>query len=651
MNENSIIRLCATSFSCQDVEAAKDLLYDSAQVKDKKIKRKGKAEVKVQKDVEDIISLIKSTPAECFPIFVARDIRKLPPVTFDHVDVSRLLKDIIILQDQVQDIKQRYATNEQLNDLKHEFVNLRQESLINNIEPLNYVNMKRGYKRTMQLENHETDSGPFGILNITHDNEQERVDFTADDRARTANREILSEEVIAERAETEILPSVSHTNRPSARAGVLGAAAIQSVEAPTVVSHAVSMVETKVALPMASPSSVRMSAERLEQKTSMNTCNELAPISLATVVAKVLDGLLDHQLSKCIELNECQFGFRSGLSTETAILRLKHTVQYYTTRKTPVYACFLDLSKAFDLVSYNVLWDKLRRDTNTPGEVINLLKYWYHNQTNTVRWAGSHSSQYSLECGVRQGGLSSPRLFNLYVNGLIDELSRAGVGCSIDGKMVNNISYADDMVLLSPSVRALEVLVGICERYALSHGLKYNTTKSEILVFKAGKKSPHIVPPVRIGDVPLRRVTKFKYLGHWVTEDLTDDEDMERERRALSVRCNMVIRRFSGSFNALRIQYNRSFRMLMGLPRFCRLSNKVCSASGMFAEAKVDCFYTIIRKRVASLMRRIRVSPFSLLNSLLERLDCPIIRHWNRVHMCANVSGTNYRFDNKYKSN
>lgn len=279
MNENSIIRLCATSFSCQDVEAAKDLLYDSAQVKDKKIKRKGKAEVKVQKDVEDIISLIKSTPAECFPIFVARDIRKLPPVTFDHVDVSRLLKDIIILQDQVQDIKQRYATNEQLNDLKHEFVNLRQESLINNIEPLNYVNMKRGYKRTMQLENHETDSGPFGILNITHDNEQERVDFTADDRARTANREILSEEVIAERAETEILPSVSHTNRPSARAGVLGAAAIQSVEAPTVVSHAVSMVETKVALPMASPSSVRMSAERLEQKTSMNTCNELASYS------------------------------------------------------------------------------------------------------------------------------------------------------------------------------------------------------------------------------------------------------------------------------------------------------------------------------------------------------------------------------------
>lgn len=107
--------------------------------------------------------------------------------------------------------------------------------------------------------------------------------------------------------------------------------------------------------------------------------NNYRPISLETVVAKVLDRLLDRQLAQYIQLNEAQFGFRPGLSTETAILRLKHTVNYYTSRNTPVYACFLDLSKAFDLVLYNILWDKLLRETSTPKELVHILEYWYHN--------------------------------------------------------------------------------------------------------------------------------------------------------------------------------------------------------------------------------------------------------------------------------
>lgn len=60
------------------------------------------------------------------------------------------------------------------------------------------------------------------------------------------------------------------------------------------------------------------------------------PISLATIIAKVLDSLIDQQLDKYLILNDAQFGFKPILSTETAILCLKQTVQYYTSRKTPV---------------------------------------------------------------------------------------------------------------------------------------------------------------------------------------------------------------------------------------------------------------------------------------------------------------------------
>lgn len=76
-----------------------------------------------------------------------------------------------------------------------------------------------------------------------------------------------------------------------------------------------------------------------------------------------------------------------------------------------------------------------------------MFKYWYNNQTNTVRWMESFSEPFKMECGVRQGGLSCSKLFNLYINSLIEELSSTHVGCHIDDVCVNNMSYADDMVL------------------------------------------------------------------------------------------------------------------------------------------------------------------------------------------------------------
>ncbi|KAL0819820.1 hypothetical protein ABMA28_007847 [Loxostege sticticalis] len=259
-----------------------------------------------------------------------------------------------------------------------------------------------------------------------------------------------------------------------------------------------------------------------------------------------------------------------------------------------------------------------------------------------------------MECGVRQGGLSSPRLFNLYMNGLIGELSGTHIGCHIDGVCMNNMSYADDMVLLSPSIGGLRRLVAICESYAVAHWLKYNVKKSELMMFKTNSINYSDVPGVSLNGSPLSWVTKFKYLGHWVTDDLRDNMDIERERRSLAVRCNMLARRFARCTNAvkitlfkaycqsfytcglwtcytqraysdLRVQYNNALRILLGLPWRC-------SASGMFAEAHTDDFYAIIRKRSASMLTRLRSSTNSLLSVFKDRWDTPLLRHWVKLH-------------------
>ncbi|CAK1595278.1 unnamed protein product [Parnassius mnemosyne] len=299
-----------------------------------------------------------------------------------------------------------------------------------------------------------------------------------------------------------------------------------------------------------------------------------------------------------------------------------------------------------------------------PGGLINIFKYWYEHQTNRVRWLGELSDEYRLECGVRQGGLTSPSLFNLYVNRLIVELSDTRVGCSIDGHCINSISYADDMVLLSPSIAGLRKLIGVCERYALSHGLLYNVKKSELLIFQARRRKLGDVPRVLLNGVALGRVNAFKYLGHVVTEDLKDDADIERERRAMAVRCNMLARRFARcsfgvkitlfkafcqtlytcnlwvnytqrAINALRIQYNNAFRVLVALPR-------CCSASAMFAHAHTDGFHAVLRRRIASLMLRTRGSANTILNVLSDKPDSPLLWHWLQMHVPGAPEGGRY---------
>lgn len=131
------------------------------------------------------------------------------------------------------------------------------------------------------------------------------------------------------------------------------------------------------------------------------------PVTIATIgffyitlAAKVLNNLLNHTLDSYLKLNNAQFGFRSRLSTETAILRLKHTVSYYTDRKTKVYANLLELSKLFYLVSCKLLWQKwgLDRGTSAPLKKSNILII---SITTNKCCKVVGNGEFKIRCGVR----------------------------------------------------------------------------------------------------------------------------------------------------------------------------------------------------------------------------------------------------------
>ena len=79
-----------------------------------------------------------------------------------------------------------------------------------------------------------------------------------------------------------------------------------------------------------------------------------------------------------------------------------------------------------------------------------------------VRSGNSLSMTFSCSNGIRQGRQLSPLLYNAYTDNLNHHLQATGVGCYVGGAWVNSLSYADDMVLLAPTVTALQTLLEVC---------------------------------------------------------------------------------------------------------------------------------------------------------------------------------------------
>ena len=77
---------------------------------------------------------------------------------------------------------------------------------------------------------------------------------------------------------------------------------------------------------------------------------------------------------------------------------------------------------------------------------------------------------------MRQGGILSPKLFIVYMDGLSDQLNNSNIGGNFgSGQLVNHIRYADDMCLLSFSLAGMQKLLNMCDQYSNDHDLIYNS--------------------------------------------------------------------------------------------------------------------------------------------------------------------------------
>ena len=152
------------------------------------------------------------------------------------------------------------------------------------------------------------------------------------------------------------------------------------------------------------------------------------------------------------------------------------------------------------------------------------------------------SEMFTVSNVVRQGGILSPICLTCIMDGLSDILCRTECGCTMGGRMINHLMYAHDLVMLSPLAKGIQRLVDICAAYDDIHDITFNYTKNVCMYLPSKGNCTFNSSLISLNLQTLYFVPNFNYLGSFITQDNSDDENMRRQRSNCYARSNGIIK-------------------------------------------------------------------------------------------------------------
>ena len=294
----------------------------------------------------------------------------------------------------------------------------------------------------------------------------------------------------------------------------------------------------------------------------LSSSENYRPVMSSSVLLKLLEYCILDKINPLVTLDDRQHGFRTGHSTASACLLLKETIMHYKKGNSDVYACFVDISKAFDSVNHDILMQKLI-EYGIPFSYINVIHFMYSNQIVNVKFGSCVSSEWEVKNGVRQGGVLSSLFFSIYIDILLRNISELDLGCRLGILRSNIIAYADDLVLLSPSAKGLQELIDKAYSEALDIDLKFNYVKTKCMVFRSGggMEDDGSIQNFKINENNVEFVNSVRYLGYIISKDFKCNEDITRARNKFYAQFNMLLRKFHFSDTDVKIFLFRQFCM------------------------------------------------------------------------------------------
>ena len=144
--------------------------------------------------------------------------------------------------------------------------------------------------------------------------------------------------------------------------------------------------------------------------------------------------------------------------------------------------------------------------------MLRVIRDMYQKVKSCVKLCSNYSDYFQYAVGLRQGEVISPILFSLFVEDLELFLqSDINSGLSFDDVILILLLFADDMAILGKSPLELQSHLDLLHNYCDTWGLKVNTDKTKVMVFR---KRGHLLPTETwtYNDQVLDVVNDFNYL-------------------------------------------------------------------------------------------------------------------------------------------
>ncbi len=272
----------------------------------------------------------------------------------------------------------------------------------------------------------------------------------------------------------------------------------------------------------------------LLKKPTLNTSllENYRPVSLLPFIAKTLERVVFNQVSLFLsqnnKLDAKQSGFRSGHSTETALLSVTEALRIAKADSKSSVLILLDLSAAFDTVNHQILLSTLS-SLDITGIPLRWFESYLTGRSFRVAWGGEVSKAHKLVTGVPQGSVLVPLLFSTYTTSLAPIIQAHGFSYHF---------YADDTQLYlsfrpdDPTVAArISGCLADISAWMKEHHLQLNLAKTELLVFPATPTLHHDFT-IQLGSSTITPSASVRNLGVVFDGQLTFKEHIAKTARS-----------------------------------------------------------------------------------------------------------------------
>ena len=281
-----------------------------------------------------------------------------------------------------------------------------------------------------------------------------------------------------------------------------------------------------------------------KNKGDRSDCNNYRGISLLSTVGKVFARVVLSRLQILANriYPESQCGFRSERSTIDMIFSVRQLQEKCREQHMPLYIAFIDLTKAFDLVSRSGLFELLRK-IGCPPRLLNIIVSFHEDMKGMVNYDGENSEPFTVKSGVKQGCVLAPTLFDIFFSMLLSYAFKNSVeGIHLhtrsDGKLFNlarlkaktkvrpvlirEMLFADDAAVTSHSEEGIQQLISQFAHACNEFGLTISIKKTKVM----GQDVP-AQPSIYINQEVLENTDNFTYLGSTITSNLSLDKEID----------------------------------------------------------------------------------------------------------------------------